>query len=387
MKSLELGGQGVKILYLCSFYHRAMIFKDSMDALVEKGNEVKVFNTTWKGDSIAGKYKPIMTPDVVHKECYYKFERYLFFSKQYKIYKELMKNFRVQNFDILHAHNLFNGGVSAFLANRKTGVPFVVSIRASDISTFIKYSFFRELANRMLKKASGIMFLSNKHKEEFFEKYVSNDSRSSFKAKSLVAFNGLESFWLKNIYAAKTLPNKKELNFLFVGKINRNKSILKVIDSIKILMGRGYNIKLTAVGKVMDRDIENTLKKYDFIEVKKFMPKEDLIKVYRDNDIFVMPSKVETFGRVYAEAMTQGLPIIYTKNQGFDGIFEDGKVGYSVPSDNATYIANCIERIALNYDIISENCIQESPRFNWKSIVKEIDAFYHKIILRRGELL
>ena len=29
-----------------------------------------------------------------------------------------------------------------------------------------------------------------------------------------------------------------------------------------------------------------------------------------------MPSKHETFGLVYAEAMTQGLPVIYTKNEG-----------------------------------------------------------------------
>lgn len=364
-----------------------MIFKESMDALVEKGNEIKVLNTTWKGDSIAEKFKPIMTPDVIHKECYYKFERYLFFSKQYKIYKELMKNFRVQDFDILHAHNLFNGGVSAFLASKKTGVPFVVSIRATDIYVFMRYSFFRKLANRMLKKAAGIIFLSNKHKEEFFKKYVSNDFRSSFEAKSLVTYNGLESFWLENIYTAKTLPNKKELKLLFVGKIDRNKNILKVIDSIKILADRGYNIKLTAVGNVLDKDIGNILKKYDFIELKEFMPKEKLITVYRDNDIFIMPSKLETFGRVYAEAMTQGLPIIYTKNQGFDGIFEDGEVGYSVPSDNAAYIADCIERIVSNYNMISKNCIQESSRFNWKSIANEIDTFYRKIIqIRREEL-
>lgn len=40
-----------------------------------------------------------------------------------------------------------------------------------------------------------------------------------------------------------------------------------------------------------------------------------------------MPSHKETFGLVYAEAMSQGLPIIYTKNQGFDGQFPDGYVG------------------------------------------------------------
>ena len=38
--------------------------------------------------------------------------------------------------------------------------------------------------------------------------------------------------------------------------------------------------------------------------------------IYRENDIYVMPSIIETFGLVYAEAMSQGLPVIYTRGQG-----------------------------------------------------------------------
>lgn len=369
----------MKILYICSFYHRAMIFKDSMDALSEKGNAVKVFSTTWKGDSVAEIYKPIMTEAVFHKECYYKWERYFFVSKQFKIYRQLIKNFNVENYDILHAHNLFNGGISAYIASEKLDVPFVVSIRASDISAFMKYSFFRKVANRIIKKASGVQFLSNKHKEEFLKNYVKENDRPFIEAKSLVAFNGLEPFWLKNIYKAKTLAKNKEIRLLIVGKINRNKNIMKIIDSARILMERGYKVSLIAVGKVLEQGIQNKLKEVSFLELKEFMPKEKLITVYRKSDIFVMPSMLETFGRVYAEAMTQGLPVIYTENQGFDGIFEDGEVGYAVPSNNAEYIADCIEKIILNYERMSKTCIKESPNFDWKVIAKEINGFYNKI--------
>src|SRR5690606_19135661 len=40
--------------------------------------------------------------------------------------------------------------------------------------------------------------------------------------------------------------------------------------------------------------------------------KEELIRIYRDCHLFVMPSRNETFGLVYVEAMLQGLPILYT---------------------------------------------------------------------------
>ena len=46
-----------------------------------------------------------------------------------------------------------------------------------------------------------------------------------------------------------------------------------------------------------------------------------------------MPSRYETFGLVYGEAMSQGLPIIYSKGQGVDGYFKEGTVGYGVVSD------------------------------------------------------
>ena len=51
-----------------------------------------------------------------------------------------------------------------------------------------------------------------------------------------------------------------------------------------------------------------------------------------------MPSFPETFGLVYVEAMSQGLPIIYTKGQGIDGYFEDGKVGYPVNTKDSNDI-------------------------------------------------
>ena len=43
-----------------------------------------------------------------------------------------------------------------------------------------------------------------------------------------------------------------------------------------------------------------------------------------------MTSLGESFGLTYAEAMSQGVPVIYSKGQGFDGQFKEGVVGYHV---------------------------------------------------------
>ena len=56
----------MKILYICTFYHQAMIFRDSMDSLEKRGHKVLAFNAVSKGTKIADKYMPIMDEKVIH---------------------------------------------------------------------------------------------------------------------------------------------------------------------------------------------------------------------------------------------------------------------------------------------------------------------------------
>ena len=92
-----------------------------------------------------------------------------------------------------------------------------------------------------------------------------------------------------------------------------------------------------------------------------------------------MPSHTETFGLTYAEAMTQGLPVIYTRGQGFDGQFSEGTVGYSVNSCDAAELAENIVKICEHYPELSKNCVQSVQRFQWDKIVQEYLRIYTEI--------
>ena len=92
-----------------------------------------------------------------------------------------------------------------------------------------------------------------------------------------------------------------------------------------------------------------------------------------------MPSITETFGLVYAEAMSQGLPLIYTRNQGFDGQFPEGIVGYNVNCYDAREIADKIIKINKDYKSISQNCITLSSEFSWEKISGKYHGIYRSI--------
>lgn len=374
----------MKLLYLCTYYHRAMIFRDSMDRLEKYGHEVKAFNAVVKGAKIDEKYKHIMDEKVIHKECFNKWDRFIFHLKQRKIYRAVIRYSQPSRYDLLHSHTLFNGGYVALLIKRSLGVPYVVSVRSTDMNVFLKIPFFKRIANKIVNNASGVVFISPSYKKKYLDTHVKNSLLNSTETKSIVVPNGVEDFWLKNKAEPKTLDNQKSINILCVGKIDKNKNITTTIKAIEKLIHKGYKVNFTVVGQVKDKSVLKEIKKSSFVNVLSYLTKEELIEVYNDSDIFVMPSITETFGRVYAEAMTQGLPVIYTKGEGFDGLFEDGTVGYAVPSNSPAYIEKCIMQILNNYEEISYNCVKSSDFFDWNNVTKKMEEFYKKTLMEES---
>ena len=367
----------MKILFLCTYYHRAFVFHDLRDSLRSLGHDVRVLSVAAKGDAVKEKYYSIMDEYVIHKECYSEMDRFFFFSKQAKIARCMENNYDIRQFDIIHSHTLFNGGYATYSLHKKYGIDYCVSVRGTDVNVFLQLPGFKIIGKKILNNAKAIFVLSAGVKERIFKLY-SPEERQAVLKKMVLAYNGLEEFWLKNVYYRTGLNVSKEINLLCVGKINKFKNIISASKAMEVLIKKGYKFKLTVVGQILDETVKEELVNNPNVRVLEYMDKKDLITVYRNADIFVMPAVHETFGRVYAEAMTQGLPVIYSKNEGFDGIFADGTVGFAVDPYNLEEIADRIEKIIKNYNQISANATKNSAIFNWKSIAAIYESAYAK---------
>ncbi|MBQ7522675.1 MAG: glycosyltransferase family 4 protein [Clostridia bacterium] len=373
----------MKILYFCTFYHRALLFRQQMDALIKRGHYVRAFSSAKYGEGVADKFLPIMDELVVHKECWNKYDRTLFFPRQWKIEKELQKAYNLKDFDLVHAHLLLSSGYSALRMKKKYGTPYVVSVRVTDLTGFIKLPYFRKMALKIIKNSSGVLFLSHSHKKEFEEKYLTEDMKSDFEKKSVVIGNSLEPFWEEHLAKPrKSVNDFNNIKLLSVAKIRPIKNLTVACEAVEELNRRGVQATLTIVGEVQDREEYEKILKYEHTEVLPFKTKEELITIYGNHDIFLLPSVNETFGRVYAEAMTQGLPILYTRKQGFDNNFPDGKAGYSVYADNPEFIADRVQDILANYEEISRFCIENSTLFFEDNIMNQIEKFYQNSLTR-----
>ena len=78
--------------------------------------------------------------------------------------------------------------------------------------------------------------------------------------------------------------------------------------------------------------------------------------------------------------MSQGLPVVYSRGQGFDGQFPDGIVGEKCEATCTNSVANAIKKIISDYSRYSLNCVKNCKRFNWDSICDNYISIYENII-------
>ena len=326
--------------------------------------------------------KAVVIPDsnVTVCNCFNRLDRIIFDYKQLKIYKAIDKIYNIDEFDCIHAYTLFTDGNCAMKLSEKYGKPYVVAVRNTDVNEFFKKMIYlRKRGIKIMRNASAVFFLSEKYKEQVFNKYIPKKYKKEIEKKTYVIPNGIDNFWINNTYK-KNRIDKKNIKIIFAGRIDKNKNIPTIQKAIKILNQKGYNATLTVIGKAEDnKELKKITADSNTFYIKA-LPKEKLLEVYRQNDIFVMPSIHETFGLVYAEALSQGLPVIYTKNQGFDGQFKEGYIGYSVNPYSYKDVANAIENVIRNYSNLQGNTIKSIHKFTWDDIVKKYKNIYKSIM-------
>ena len=368
----------LRILHINSYYVSRELYKNIYDYQQSIGCMVRVFVPVRKGRNPAefdrGDYTDLSFD-------FFKTDRYFFHIKHAKILKDIKTRYDGFQYDIMHAHTLFSNGYIAYRIKKEYGLPYIVTVRNSDVNTFFKYAFhLRRLGRQIMEEAEMVIFLSETYKEYVLNTYVDKKRKDVILKKSVVLTNGIDEFWFRNIAEGpRNIREEKKLNLISVGTIDKNKNHETVLNVVKRLREEGYLVKWKVIGKIVDEKIYRRLIRSEAAEYESPMPKEKLREEYARSDILVMPSVTESFGLAYAEAMTQGVPVIYTKGQGFDRQFPDGTVGYPVECYDIEGIGNAIKSIVEDYPRLSANCIEYVGKFRWNHINEKYMEIFNKI--------
>ncbi|NLI35985.1 MAG: glycosyltransferase family 4 protein [Bacteroidales bacterium] len=307
--------------------------------------------------------------------------KYIFPYKIDKKWDAIKRHINLSSFDLLYASTLFTDGAIALKANREFNIPYIISIRATDVNLYLKrMPYLYKLAYNILHNSKNIICISNSIKSNLMKSNFFRIAHPDILNKIQVIPNGINNFW--HINRTKKNRNKNCSKFLYIGAFDNNKNVLLVIDAFKKAQKKYPTIKLSLVGEkgTQEKEIKKICNRDNSIIYKgPIYDRHKIINEIRENDAFIMVSREETFGLVYIESLSQGLPIIYTRSQGVDGMFRTRNLGESCNPRNVNDISNAIQKMIQNYSNY-DNIDNDLERFYWPSIGKKIATIINESV-------
>ena len=362
----------MKILHICNNFISSTVHQRMAQASRKLGIRNTVFAPVV---TLEGRVQPVEDEFAVN--CVNSLDRFFFHRKQRKTYAALQKTLDPQKYDYLHTHCVFTDGNVALRLKKELGLPYLVTVNNTDLNHFFRLRvLLRKRGIEIMKQASAIVFIAEPYRKAVFDKYIPKKYHAEMLAKTHIIPFGMDDFWFENLGKPKAGPEKKQLRIFYAGDINANKNITLTVEAMKLLQQQGWDISLTVAGKVHDQALLKQLTDERFVTYLGLLNRQELLAQYREADIFAMPSHKDTFGLVYAEAMSQGTPVLYTRGQGFDEQFPDGQIGFAVSDTDPIELADRIVKITENYPLLSAACILGTYKFNWKHIAGQYEAIY-----------
>ena len=168
---------------------------------------------------------------------------------------------------------------------------------------------------------------------------------------------------------------------LFLGRIHKIKGLDLLIESLNNI--NNNNIKLAIVGGDygFKNEIEKLINEYNLNDNVIFpgvLTGTEKIECLVDCDIFIMPSRYESFTTSGLEAMASSKPLILTKNNHIH-TWANNTVGLCCDFDK-NELSKCIETLLSNKELCEE--FGENGRklienkYNWNNIKIQIENIY-----------
>lgn len=294
-------------------------------------------------------------------------ERTLEVSKYYA--KQISGKLISKKYDLILA-----SAASVEMAYVKTSIPIIYISDATFSLVKNIYPIFSQLSNTSLAA------------EEFFEQSMINKSNllvypSQWAAESSIRDYGADPQKINVIPFGANLNSVPDfhkatqkkiegpVNILFLGKEWERKGGPIAVETLKELIGKGVNAKLTICGVIPPDDI-----KHPQIEIIPYLNKNSkdgndrMQKILSESHVLLVPSRAECYGMVFCEANAYGIPVFAADVGGIPSIVRNGENGYLLPlKAQGREFANAI------FEIVSD-------KKKYTSLVKNSKSRYEKVL-------
>lgn len=369
------------ILHISNDFCGSKVHTTLFQGLAKQGIRQTIYCPVRSADDIGKNAFKSDNTKIIYDFVIKSYHQYVYHIKRSAMFKSLQEKVDLNDIDLCHAATWFSDGGQAYLINKKYHIPYVVAVRNADINVFLNVLPNTWVAGiKILLKAEKIFFISKALMEKFSNHVIIKPILSKIQAKMVLIPNGIDDYYLDNINHVSHISHK----LLYVGDFSNNKNVVRLGEAVLSLKKEdGFNdLNLTLVGggRNTDDSIQKMIEGHPgtFTYLGPIYEKNRLCEVFNNHGLFAMPSIYETFGLVYLEALSQNLPVVYTRGQGIDGLFDD-TVGIGVNPLSEKEISQAIKTI-LSYPDYYSNKSVDFEQFRWSRIVLRYCNFYHELI-------
>lgn len=259
---------------------------------------------------------------------------------------------------------------ASFWLTKMKKIPAIIWYRSHASSNALIRKLLSPYVDAMINGSSAMIVPGEKSKEHLLLRGV--DSQDIFSVGNSIDNDSFNQSYRSSQERGRNAL-RKELNLddqkviLYVGRLVDVKGLFTLLDSFIQVKKKVPGATLLILG---DGYLQSELMSYcqqqhiSSVKFIGFVQSSELGKYYYSSDVFVLPSRYETWGLVLNEAMIFGLPVVTTSSVGAAGeIVLDKKTGFIVPPDDPEKLAEAL------VTILSDESLSRTMGENARSVI------------------
>ncbi len=192
----------------------------------------------------------------------------------------------------------------------------------------------------------------------------------------------LRTSWLHR----RKRPGEKTV-LLYAGRISWEKNLRLLTQAYRNMDHKRCHLVIVGQGPAFG-EVQQELADLP-VTFTGYLQGEDLAAAYASADIFVFPSRSETFGQVVLEAMASGLPVAGVYSEGVCDLVQNGETGYLLDAqglsekEEALAYQEIIAHLIANVPVrqrVGQAALQEARQRSWPEAMKSLMQGYRDVI-------
>jgi len=282
--------------------------------------------------------------------------------------------------DLIHVHYAIPHAYAAYMAQKmlkmnNIKLPIITTLHGTDITLVGKHPFYKNAVKFSIEKSNIVTSVSESLK---------NDTHEFFETKKKIEV--IPNFVdIRKFDVQLNLCNQSD-KITTITHVSNFRPVKNIRSLIKIFskISQNYECKFNLIGEGPELDVAKSMSEELKIKNIYFLGNTNEVeKELCHSDIFVLPSKAESFGLAALEAMASKNAIVSSNVGGLPELNLNNKTGFTCEYSDINQFVLSIEKLLKDDDLLESfktNAYNEAKKFDINNVVPLYEEIYKKLL-------